>query len=241
MLNMVNLRYTEDKSEDDKYLVEREYLKVFPEEGENMEYLGGKISFGDGYTMEMSPRELQYLHQYTGKAFKEKMEPLVRHENWSNPALDPASKRELFKNAREYVNTVAKATLLNKYYEIGKYVKAFNSLARSENIIINKGLLTSNNEETDRLLEDIKTKRIQLRDKVLPNMSDEDLHRIHELMTKPNRYHKNKQEAMSLLKQNMPQAEGWMLNNIELFEEAMLNKLGNQPESTSSFELGPVQ
>jgi len=241
ILNMVNLRYTEDKTKDDKYLVEREYLKVFPEKGENMEYLGGKISFGDGYTMEMSPRELQYLHQYTGKAFKEYMEPLVRHKNWSSPTLDPVSKRELFKNGREYVNTVAKATLLNKYYEIGKYVKAFDVLARSENIIINKGLLTGDNEETNRLLENVKIKGKELRDNILPNMSDEDLHRIHELMTKPNRYHKNKQEAMSLLKQNMPQAEGWMLNNIELFEEAMLNKLKNQPGTPSSFELEQMQ
>lgn len=241
MLNMVNIRYTEDKSNDDKYLVEREYLKAFPEQGYNMQYLGGKISYGDGYTMEMSPRELQYLHEYTGKAFKAYMEKYVRHENWNSPEMDAQAKRDMFEGGRSFVNNIAKATLLNKYYEIGKYVNMFDKLARAENIIITRGLLSGENEESKEMLNNIQNGLAELRNKVLPNMSDEDLQEIHRLMTNPNRYHANKHEAMSILKQNMPKAEGWVLNNTEDFEKEILNRLMNSAPDDVTPENVPYQ
>ena len=241
MLNMVNIRYTEDKSDDDKYLVEREYLKAFPELGYNMQYLGGKISYGDGYTMEMSPRELQYLHEYTGKAFKAYMEKYVRHENWNSPEMDAQAKRDMFEGGRSFVNNIAKATLLNKYYEIGKYVNMFDKLARAENIIITRGLLSGENEESKEMLNNIQKGLAELRNKALPNMSDEDLQEIHRLMTNPNRYHANKHEAMSILKQNMPKAEGWVLNNTEDFEKEILNRLMNSAPNNVTPENVPYQ
>ena len=241
MLNMVNIRYTEDKSDDDRYLVEREYLKAFPEQGYNMQYLGGKISYGDGYTMEMSPRELQYLHEYTGKAFKAYMEKYVRHENWNSPEMDAQAKRKLFEGGRSFVNNIAKATLLNKYYEIGKYVNMFDKLARVENIIITRGLLPGENEESKKMLNNIQDGLVELRNNVLPNMSDEDLQEIHRLMTNPNRYHANKHEAMSILKQNMPKAEGWVLNNTEDFEKEILNRLMDSAPDDVTPENVPYQ
>jgi len=239
---LINIRVAENKTDDPEYIVEQEYLKVFPDKGANLKYLGGKLNYGDGYTIELSPQELAYLHENIGKGFKSFMYNQIDKTNWDRLPLE--LKQQAFTAGYNYVKETAKATLLNNYYNLGRYVKAFDEIAKYENGLITVNGLKELPSEKKQIIQE---KLEILKNKALPSMPDEELNELYELIRTPNRYNANKKEAMGLFKQYMPQGERWMLNNVELFEKAILDRLTNHQgittqydENSPTFSLEPV-
>ena len=232
--SLINLRFAESKKNNPEYRVEQEYLKVFPDKGSNLKYLGGKLNYGDGYIIELSPQELAYLHENIGRGFKNYMSKQISRTNWDILPLDV--KQEMFISGYNYIKNTAKATLLNNYYNLGKYVKTFDALAKIENSLISLGGLKELPEEKK---IEIKEKLQILRDRALPEMPNEELNELYELIKTPNRYNANKKEAMGLFKQYMPKGDRWMLNNVDLFEKEILKRLLNTQEANNNNNLEP--
>ena len=230
--SLINIRFTESKVGDPEYAVEQEYLKVFPEKGANLKYLGGKLNYGDGYVMELSPQELAYLHENIGKGFKAYMSRQMDSVNWD--MLGGNIKQEAFIAGYNYIKEIGKSTLLNNYYNLARYVKAFDALAKYENNLISLGALKELPEEENQKIQE----KLQiLRDQALPEMPDDELNELYELIKTPNRYNANKKEAMGYFKRYMPRGERWMLNNLDLFENEILQRLLNQKGTTTDFNV----